>query len=175
MWRQCLQAAPRWQLERIKALIYPGNMQAKCYVIPLAYLDVRAVSLPSNQYGTVPGLISSISLIRPGRMLRWCGHAALGPRRVSLQGTALRHMGLPACWGLKSPPPPRCAGRGRCPGGVCSVFSPCWTPGVGQWLRSLCTLFVLESSPGETNNPVAIGGPCSVESTFQGFALLISK
>lgn len=101
MWRQCLQAAPRWKLWGIKALIYLGNMQAKCYVIPLAHLDIRAVSLPSNQYGTVPGLISSISLIRPGRMLCWCGHIALKPWQVSLQGTALRGMDMSACWGLR--------------------------------------------------------------------------
>lgn len=42
-------------------------------------------------------------------------------------------------------------------------------------LRSLCALFMLESSPGEMNDPVAVGGPCSVESMFQGFAFLISK
>lgn len=46
-----------------------GNVQAKGHTILLTCLDIRAVSILSNQYGTVPGLISSISLIRPGRML----------------------------------------------------------------------------------------------------------
>lgn len=173
MRRQCLRATPCWQLQRVKALIYLGNMQAKCYVILLAHLDVRAMSLPSNQYGTVPGLISSISLIRPGRMLCWCGHTALGLWCVSLQGT------YGSTWTCQRAgvwdPGPCCAGSRRCSHGVCSKSSPCWIPRAGQWLRNLCSLLVLESSPGETNDPVAVVGLWSVESTFQGFALLVSK
>lgn len=100
VWRQSLQAAPCRRLQRIKALIYLGNTQAKCYAILLVHLDVRTVSLSSNHYGTGASLISFIHLIRPGRMLCWSGQAALGPRWVSLQGRALSGMGL----GCEIPP-----------------------------------------------------------------------
>lgn len=58
------------------------------------------MSPASNHYDAVPSLISSIPLIRPGRMLCWCGQAALGPRRVSLRGRALCCMDL----GVEVPP-----------------------------------------------------------------------
>lgn len=154
MWRQCLGAGPRWRRQGIEALIYLSNVQVQCSVFPLAHLDIRTLSLPSNQYGAVPGLISSSSLIRPARMLCWCGQAALGLQQVSLHIFALhRPVSL---MGFERPP---CTVRDVDSALVvfvrCSALAEC--PDL-VWLSSLCALFVREFSPGEVNDPVAIGG-----------------
>lgn len=167
VWRQCLGAGPRWQRQGIEALIYLSNVQVQCSVFPLAHLDVRTLSLPSNQYGAVPGLISSSSLIRPARMLCWCGQAALGLQQVSAHLCTAQTCQLDGIWEATL----HCAGRGQCTRGVCLVLSPCWAPRLGLTEQLVCFVRAGVVSWGSEWS-------CSNwqdQNIFQGFAFVISK